>query len=285
MEQAAEQSARIDLAQARQDLAGAVGLAAEHLPDIADYGPVAPPSASVSVSAIQPGATTPSTAAAGPVRLQDGPVAPNLEPLNLQRQALHQRADLRLALAHYAGLEAELQGEIARQYPELSLKPGYAWDRGDNRWSVGLGAALPLAWLQSRPNHAAIDQAMGARATQAQQVRELQLRAITTLDQVRLSHTRARSELASAQERLTHAQHQVARIEQRLLAGAADRADHLAARRQLMAEVTEMDRSEAAVGRAHLALEDALQSPLSIVALRWRPDHGGSASKLPPDKR
>jgi outer membrane protein TolC len=298
LEQAAELSAGNDLAQVRHDLAAAAGLAAEHLPHMAFFGPIT--AASADASSLTPNPTsTPSTptststptptptptpiAGAAPdlstfaattVMPQSRSTDLDLAPLNLQRQALHQRADLRLALAHYAALEAELQIEIARQYPELSIKPGYAWDRGDNRWSVGLGAALPLAWLQARPNQAAIDQALGARAAQGQQVREVQLGAITALDQARLSYTRASNKLAAAHERVTRAQHQLDRVERRIQAGAGDRADHLAARRQLLADAAEVDRAGAALARARLALEDALQSPLSPTALRWRPDHG-----------
>ena len=68
-----------------------------------------------------------------------------LEPLDLQRTALLNNIPVRIALARYAATDAALRLEIARQVPELSLKPGYAWDQGDHRWSLGIGYALPLA--------------------------------------------------------------------------------------------------------------------------------------------
>ena len=51
------------------------------------------------------------------------------------------RADVRGALAEYAASQSALQLEIANQYPDLHLGPGYGWNTGnagDNKWSLGV---------------------------------------------------------------------------------------------------------------------------------------------------
>ncbi|MGH7939476.1 MAG: TolC family protein, partial [Limisphaerales bacterium] len=65
----------------------------------------------------------------------------------VQRQALLNRADVRGALADYAASQSALQLEIANQYPDLSLGPGYGWNTGsagDNEWDLGVTLTLPI---------------------------------------------------------------------------------------------------------------------------------------------
>ena len=44
--------------------------------------------------------------------------------------ALTHRADVLAALAEYAAAEALLRSEIAKQYPDIHLNPGYSFDTG-----------------------------------------------------------------------------------------------------------------------------------------------------------
>src|SRR5207247_440972 len=62
----------------------------------------------------------------------------------LRRRALRERPDVLAALADYASTEAELRGELAKQYPDLQLGPEFAWDQGQARWSLGVSLTLPL---------------------------------------------------------------------------------------------------------------------------------------------
>jgi outer membrane protein TolC len=61
-----------------------------------------------------------------------------------RRRALTHRADLLAALAEYAGADAALRLEIARQYPNITLSPGYELDQTDNKWSLGFSVELPV---------------------------------------------------------------------------------------------------------------------------------------------
>ena len=61
-----------------------------------------------------------------------------------RRAALTHRADVLAALADYAAAEAVLRLEIAKQYPDIHLNPGYQLDGGANKWGLGLGITLPI---------------------------------------------------------------------------------------------------------------------------------------------
>lgn len=61
-----------------------------------------------------------------------------------RRRALTQRADLMALLADYAAAESALRLEIAKQYPDVRLSPGYDYNAGQNRWQLGLNLELPL---------------------------------------------------------------------------------------------------------------------------------------------
>ncbi len=82
------------------------------------------------------------------------------EPGNSRRRALTQRADLMVLLAEYAAAESALRLEIARQYPDLRLSPGYDYNQGQNRWQLGLNLELPF-----NRNAGAIAQAEAKRKT------------------------------------------------------------------------------------------------------------------------
>lgn len=56
---------------------------------------------------------------------------------------------LKAAMAQHNTSEAELQREIRKQYPELSVGPGFEHDDGNSKVSLGLGVNLPL-WNRNR---------------------------------------------------------------------------------------------------------------------------------------
>ncbi len=63
---------------------------------------------------------------------------------NLKQLALQNRPDILAALADYAAAQSALQLEIANQYPNIQANPGYTWDMGDHRWSLGATMLLPV---------------------------------------------------------------------------------------------------------------------------------------------
>jgi cobalt-zinc-cadmium efflux system outer membrane protein len=58
--------------------------------------------------------------------LEQAPRAQQLPRGEVRRHGLTNRADILGALADYEASEASLQQEIARQYPDVRLGPGYS---------------------------------------------------------------------------------------------------------------------------------------------------------------
>jgi outer membrane protein, heavy metal efflux system len=105
----------------------------------------------------------------------DLPTAPSAA--EARQQALLQRADVLGALAEYAASQSKLQLEIARQYPDLRLGPGYEYDQGDNKWSLGLGISLP-----GNRNRGAIAAATARRSEAAARFNALQANVLGEID-------------------------------------------------------------------------------------------------------
>jgi cobalt-zinc-cadmium efflux system outer membrane protein len=100
-------------------------------------------------------------------------------PAEAQRQALLNRADLLAALAEYQASQSALQQEIARQYPDIQIGPGYEFDQSENKWMLGLSVTLPLF----NQNQGAIATAEANRAHAEAQFKALQAGIISDLEQ------------------------------------------------------------------------------------------------------
>jgi len=72
------------------------------------------------------------------------PLPPHPNERTLRRAALLRRSDVLAALAEYAATEAALRLEIAKQYPDVHLGPGYSYDQGQDKWTIGFSATLPI---------------------------------------------------------------------------------------------------------------------------------------------
>lgn len=195
------------------------------------------------------------------------PVAPLLEE-PLQRAALLNRLDLRASLARYAASEARLKLEIAKQRPDISLAPGYAFDQNDNRWSLGLSMILALL----NKNEGPIAEAEAQRALEASQFDQLQIRVIGELDQARAAYQASLDEIAKASRLRSAQQIRTAQSTRQFDAGQIDRLEvkgseleTLVAEQGLLAAHTRAIRS---LG----LLEDAIQRPLDESTLPVAPE-------------
>lgn len=54
------------------------------------------------------------------------------------------RPDILSAIEEYAAAQEALQLEIAKQYPDIHIGPGYSWDQEANKWSLGFSLSLPV---------------------------------------------------------------------------------------------------------------------------------------------
>jgi outer membrane protein TolC len=75
----------------------------------------------------------------------DDPPNPNkVSSAAVQTAGILNRLDVRRSLVEYAASEAALQGEIAKQYPDVHISPGYEFDQGEHKFGIGASATLPI---------------------------------------------------------------------------------------------------------------------------------------------
>jgi outer membrane protein TolC len=97
-------------------------------------------------------------------------IHPAIPSSQVRRQALLSRPDVLASLAEYQASQSALQLEIARQYPDINIGPGYSYDQSENKWSLGISLSLPVF----NQNQGAIAAAEGRRNEAAAKFNELQ---------------------------------------------------------------------------------------------------------------
>ncbi len=182
-----------------------------------------------------------------------------------RRRALVSRADLLSALAEYAASQSALQLEIAKQYPDIQIGPGYEYDQGDDKWSLGFTLSLPLF---SR-NRGPIAEAQARRREAAARFEALQARVLADVDRALGGYTAARRQQADAEALQTELLRQQEVAVAKLEAGEIGKSELLG--QQLELSLSKLSRLEALTRslQALAALEDALQSPLGVPASSW----------------
>jgi outer membrane protein TolC len=161
-------------------------------------------------------------------------------------------------LAEYAASESALQLEIAKQYPDVHIQPGYQYDQGDNKWSLGIVVELPILNQNQGPiaEAKARRQELAARfnALQAKVLAEIEL-AVTQLEITQKNASTFR-DLAAEQARRRDS------VNAQFQAGAVDRLELLNAQLEsATAELVQLD-GQTRLQQALGALEDAVQRPL-----------------------
>lgn len=176
--------------------------------------------------------------------------------------ALQTRPDLLAKLAEYEATQTALQLEIARQYPDVAIGPGYTWDAGALKWSLGLAFSLPLFDRNRGP----IAEAQAHRAEAAAAFRGLQEQAIAEIGEAQAAYAQAVKLLKLTDDMATDQRTRLRSAELSFQAGAIDRLALLGAR--LEASAAESSRTEAFLGAVKAAgrVEDALHQPLPLAS-------------------
>lgn len=173
--------------------------------------------------------------------------------------ALTHRADVLAALADYAAAEATVRLEIARQYPDIHVNPGYQLDTGENKWAIGIGLALPIL----NHNQGPLGEAEAKRKEAGARFHAVQAKVLADVDRATAAVRAARAKISVTDELLGAQQKQIT-SEQRLVdAGEGDKLSLLSAQVErattLTARLDAMIELQSAIG----ALEEATQAPLS----------------------
>lgn len=230
--QAALQVAIGDVAQTRSTLANAIGL------------PVSALEGSIVES----------------VNLESPPSEEALPILKVQRAGLLHRADLRRTLADYGATDAALRLELARQYPDLVLTPGYTFEEGFARYMLSASIqSIPLFHRNQGPIAATAAQ----RRQGGERFEALQSQAIGLMERALVQYRAALNEWRDASARLVSVQRDREEAARRALAaGEGDRLGLATVRLQSVtaarARLDALTRVQVALG----ALEDAMQQPL-----------------------
>jgi len=177
---------------------------------------------------------------------------------DVQREALIERLELRGALADYAAAESALALEIAKQYPDLHLGPGYQYDQGQQEFQIGIGVELPIFDRHQGP----IAEAFARREAAGAKLLAVQASIVADLEAALASYRATRAALDDADALLELSRQRERQAERAFDLGEADRLDLVSARVERNdAERTRLDaleKTEAALG----ALEDTGQRPL-----------------------
>jgi outer membrane protein TolC len=162
------------------------------------------------------------------------------------------------SLAEYAAAEATVRLEVARQYPNLQLDPGFVFEEGFARYIFGFTSVAPLL----NRNRGPIAVAEAQRLESEEQFKLLLSQAVAQMEEALAAYTAARQELAEADNRLAAAERVEKAAQRSFELGETDRLS-LAVERLL--RVTAAQARSDVLFRAQKALgllENAVQLPL-----------------------
>jgi outer membrane protein TolC len=179
-------------------------------------------------------------------------------------------------LAEYAASQSALQLEIAKQYPDVHLSPGYQWDQGENKWQLGLSVELPVL----NRNQGPIAEAAARRAESAARFEAMQAKVLAEIDRAVAMLAASRQNLDALQALSVAQKARRESVEAQIKAGAAERLDLLNAQFESAASVlAELD-AQVKWQQAFGALEDAVQRPLNmLLSQRIEPSPRAERSK------
>lgn len=188
----------------------------------------------------------------------------DLDDAALRRLALRNRLDVHRRLLEFGAADAEVKLAVATQNPDFRLGPGYAWDQGDNVWSLALGINFPGAARAQ----ASIREAQARRELAAEQFTATQAVVIGLTSSAGAQYRLAGERVESAQRSLRLQQEQESRIIRQFDSGAADRMQRTAARIETLGAQSVLEAALVDWRQALAQLEDAVQRPL-IDDFQW----------------
>ncbi|MCX5644178.1 MAG: TolC family protein [Phycisphaerae bacterium] len=191
-----------------------------------------------------------------------------------RREALLNRPDVLGALADYDASQSALQLEIAKQYPDLHLGPGHAWDQGANKYSLGVSLMLPVF----NQNQGPIAEAEAHRRQAGAALAALQARVLGEVDAAFAGYRDALRKRNTTDSLWADQQQRMQSMQELFDAGAADRLEWLQTQRELHAgeltQSTALVEAQQALG----LLEDAMQRPSDTIGRSGSPP-------LPPERK
>jgi len=178
---------------------------------------------------------------------------------DLQTRALLNRLDIRIALERYAVAEAKLKLEIAKQYPDIVISPGYAYEFGDKIWSLGLSSLMTIL----TKNKLAIAEATQLREVEAKQFEALQANVISEVNVANARLTQSAQLLDNKKNLYQQQQANTRRMDNRLRAGESDRLELTYAKLEEVIAEQQIALANFQLAASANDLENAIQAPLA----------------------
>jgi outer membrane protein TolC len=186
----------------------------------------------------------------------------NLTMSGLRQQAVCNRADVLSALAEYAAGESALQLQIAKQYPDLHLRPGYELDQEKNKWTLGFSTDLPVL----NQNQGPIAEARAKRDELAAKFNVTQAQVIGQIDRSTAVYFAAVQQAAVAETILANLQKRSEAIKRMYEVGEVDKLAVTTAQAEVLNGALLRLKARVQAQQALAGLENAVQSPLLMPA-------------------
>lgn len=181
--------------------------------------------------------------------------------LDLRKEALQGRMDVKALLEEYQAAIANVRLVISQKYPDIRIGPGYLWNQGQNFWAL----VLDLFYTNVFSSKGAVQEALALRNEVATRFNALQAKIISDLDTAYLSYESALEELKSSGELLNISNKQKYHVEKQLEFGEIDllslkQAEFDSALISLR-NIDALERTQLSLG----LIEDAIQRPISDI--------------------
>ena len=178
---------------------------------------------------------------------------------DLQTRALINRLDIRTALVQYAIAENAVKLEIAKQYPDLVISPGYAYEFGDRVWSLGLSGLLNLL----TKNKVAIESAKALRDVESAKFNRLQSQVINEIEQNNAAVSQTKGALKNQYAIYQSQRLNAEQMDKKFKLGEIDHVELNYAQLELQAGLKQLALSYQQYQMALIALENSVQAPLN----------------------
>jgi len=172
--------------------------------------------------------------------------------------ALIHRLDVRRTLLAWEQNETTLDQEAAQRIPDLQLGPGYSFDQGVKKWTLGFTVDLPLFDRRQGP----IAEAVARRKVIEARLRQEERSSLSGAELAAARFANARERLRAQVEAMTTQAARLAAAKRVFDLGGLDRGGWLAAQLEAAQARSLAVEAWAEAQRARLAVEEAFQKPL-----------------------
>ncbi len=188
---------------------------------------------------------------------------PEIPSSSARRMALLNRADVLSSIAEYEAIESLLRFEIAKQYPDLNLSPGYEYDQGDNKWQLGFQLTLPLF----NRNRGAIAEAEARRTTASAKFNALQANILNDIEYSIAVFRSEQDKLEGAVSALDSYKKQAEFVKKQYEVGEVDKQAVISSRLEVINAASIKLDSQIKMQESLADIEQTLQTPLNASAL------------------